>query len=85
MMSNSQALEQLLSMWAYWKKDKNTKFDHGLTKFKNMFQCLKDIRRWDVQDRLFETGILDAWQEDLKHDGNHLIQFEIELWFRKIH
>ena len=46
------------------------------------FVCLKDIRRWGVQDRIEETGVLDAWREDLVHDGDRAIRFEVELWFR---
>ena len=81
-MTNARALNELLSMWNRWQVDNNIKFDHGLNKFKDIFKRLKDIRRWDVQDRLLETGILEAWQEDLQHDGQRRIRFEIELWFR---
>lgn len=82
-MSNQQALRQLLSLWKKYKRGQ-TKFDRGLAKFKDMFKYLKDIRRWDVKDRLEETGIKKAWQEDMGHGfGDDFRRCEIELWFRK--
>ena len=26
--------------------------------------------------------MIDAWREDLEHDGGRLIRFEVELWYR---
>ncbi len=57
-------------------------FERGLTRFRDVFLCLKDIRRWSVRDRIEETGLLDVWREDLMHDGNRPVSFEVELWFR---
>ena len=83
-MSDQRGLEELLSLWKRYEKDENVKFSHGLNKFKNLFRWLKDIRRWDVEDRLKETGIKQAWQEDIEHGfGGDIRRCEIELWFRK--
>ena len=81
-MTNQQALEQMLSLWQRYHANPNMQFERGLTKFRDVFLHLKNIRRWDVQDRLLETGIIDAWREDLEHDGDRVISFEAELWFR---
>ena len=82
-MYNQKALQRLLSMWKRYRSGQ-TKFDHGLAKFKDMFKYLKTIRRWDVEDRLEETGIKQAWQTDIEHGfGDDLRRCEIELWFRK--
>lgn len=81
-MSNQQALREMLSLWRKYQKNPQMKFARGLTKFRDVFLSLKNIRRWDVQDRLLDTGILECWQEDLKSDGKRNIQFEVELWFR---
>ena len=81
-MTNQQALRELLSLWNRYKKDENMTFDHGFAKFRDVFLCLKDIRRWDVQDRLDETGVLDVWREDLEHLPDQPVRVEIELWFR---
>jgi hypothetical protein len=81
-MTNQRALDEMLSLWRRYQADPNMQFEYGLTKFRDVFLHLKSIRRWDVQDRLLETGVIDVWQEDLKYDGNRAILFEAELWFR---
>lgn len=81
-MTNQRALDDMLSLWQRYQNDQDMKFDHGLTKFRDVFLCLKEIRRWGVQDRIEETGVLDVWREDLEHDGDQPIRFEVELWFR---
>lgn len=83
-MTNQRALDEMLSMWRRYmdQDDPKQKFDKGLAKFREIFLRLKDIRRWGVKDRLLETGVIDAWQEDLEGDGDRLIRFEVELWFR---
>lgn len=81
-MTNQQALEQLLSLWRRYKDDPDMEFQYGLKKFAYVFDTLKDIRRWGVQDRLLETGLLDAWREDLAHDSDSPMRFEAELCFR---
>lgn len=81
-MTNQRALDEMLSLWHRYQADENMTFERGLTKFRDVFLCLKDIRLWGVQDRLEETGVLDAWREDLELDGNRAIRFEVELWFQ---
>lgn len=81
-MTNQRALDEMLSLWKRYQVDHNMIFERGLTKFRDVFLCLKDIRRWGVQDRIEETGVLDAWREDLEHGGDRAIRFEVELWFR---
>jgi Subtilase family. len=81
-MTNQRALEELVSLWASYQSDPNMTFAHGLTKFRDVFRTVKDIRRWGVEDRLLETGVLDAWRDDLKHHGDQPIRFEVELWYR---
>ena len=82
LMSNNRALEEMLSLWRRYQDDNKMKFDRGLGRFKQVFHCLKDIRRWEVQDRIGETGVFAAWLEDLEHDGDRPVRFEIELWCR---
>jgi len=81
-MTNQRALDEMLSLWRRYQADPNMQFERGLTKFRDVFLHLKSIRRWDVQDRLLETGVIDIWQEDLEYDGDRVIPFEAELWFR---
>ena len=87
-MSNQRALTEMLSLWQRYQNNPDLDFRdrqselRGLAKFRDVFQCLKCIRRWGVQDRIDESGVLDAWREDLELDGGRAIRFEIELWFR---
>jgi hypothetical protein len=84
-MSNSKAMNQLLSLWKKWrdggdKKGFKLSEKKGLEKFKSVFKQLRDIRLWDAQDRLDETGVIEAWNADLEL-GDEVVS-EIELWFR---
>lgn len=81
-MTNQQALQEMLSLWKRYQANPSMKFARGLTKFRTVFQNLRNIRRWNVQDRLIESGAISAWENDLKHCGNRCIRFETELWFR---
>uniref|UniRef100_UPI00106CE770 S8 family peptidase n=1 Tax=Pseudomonas aeruginosa TaxID=287 RepID=UPI00106CE770 len=85
-LTNQQALNELLSLWRHYKDqdDPKLKFDTGLTKFRDVFCHLLDIRRWGPADRLLETGVLDVWREELNDPDlqNRPVRFEAELWYR---
>ena len=78
--TNQTALQQMLSLWDDWQSD--NRLPHGLGKWKILFQQLRDVRRWGVQDRLHETGILDDWRERVEY-GQEVVPCEIELWHRR--
>ena len=83
-MSNKQAMEKVKSLWNQWdSRDKKLPRDFG--KWTDIFKCLKSVRRWDIQDRLRETGIIEYWKEELefKKDYASKIPFEIELWYKR--
>jgi hypothetical protein len=82
-MSNQRALDEMLSLWKNYKENSEFKFERGLTKFRDVFNCLYDIRRWGIQERLLETGLLEIWREELEQDPNRTVRFETELWFRE--
>lgn len=81
-MTNQTALTQMLSLWTQYQADTSMTFQHGLTKFRDVFLHLKDIRRWGVEDRLAEKEVFDIWQENLEFDSQRNIRFEAELWYR---
>lgn len=83
LVTNQQALRDMLSLWKRSKEEKDFKWKHGYTKFRDVFALCKDIRKWDVQDRLYETGAIDAWREELEHFPDDQIRMEIELWYRR--
>ena len=83
-MSNKQALEKVISLWNQWdSRDKKLPRPYG--KWGTIFKQVRTIRKWDIQDRLRETGIIEYWQEELelKKDSTLKIPFEIEFWYRR--
>jgi len=78
-LSNQQALQQMLSLWNSWKAGQALPWGFG--KWAELFSQLRDVRPWGARDRLHETGVLDDWRERVEHNAE-LIPCEIELWFR---
>jgi hypothetical protein len=80
--SDHRAWQELLRLWQRFKNGEA--MPHGLTKFRDLFDRLRDLRPWEDRDRLERTGVLAAWQEELADvpDGD-LVSFEVELWIRK--
>lgn len=84
--TNITAMNQLLSLWRLWIENPN--FDclrgenRGRGKFKEVFKLLKNIRKWDIQDRFEESNVLHIWEEDLQIAPDRVVRFEIELWYR---
>lgn len=81
-LSNHQALQQMLSLWNSWKAGQELPWGFG--KWSELFSQLRDVRPWGARDRLYETGVLDDWKERVEHNAE-LIPCEIELWFRADH
>lgn len=78
-LTNTVALSQLLSAWDAWSKGR---LPAALAPWREVFARLRQVRRWDVQDRLEETGILDEWRRELADELQYLSPFEVELWER---
>lgn len=81
-LSNHQALQQMLSLWNSWRAGQELPWGFG--KWSELFSQLRDVRPWGVRDRLYETGVLDDWKERVEHNAE-MIPCEIELWFRADH
>lgn len=79
-LTNQEAIEQLLSLWSRYQADPNVHFEQGLGRFKEVFDRLRDVRRWETKDRLAATGVLEYWKEMLEHEVDP-IRFEAELWY----
>jgi hypothetical protein len=77
---NQEALEQLLSLWSFWRSGHLPK---EFRSWRAVFSQLRDIRRWGVQDRLRETRILEYWRDRVAA-GYETVTIEIELWFRSL-
>ena len=80
--SNKQATDRLLNLWERYKAGKN--LERGYGRFKALFSYLITLRRWDVRDRLRDTGILKQWEEEytVKKSTDSYMDFEVELHYR---
>lgn len=84
-MSNNEAVQQLIRLFDQWVETPEMEFDHGLAKFRAAFNQLRTIRRWGPEDRIRETGLLDDWREKLEVIGQSFspVRVEVELWYRR--
>lgn len=81
-MANHAAMGELLSLWRNYSTDKKYRFPRGQTKWRDVFERLRDIRMWGVKERLRETGILEDWNHRLQQKVER-VRFEVEIWFRQ--
>lgn len=81
-LTNQQALSQILSLWNNYSSNEHFKFERGLTGFKHLFSTLKDVHQWGIQERIEDTGLLEEWSEELQDDQNNTVRTQIELFYR---
>ncbi len=82
-MTNAQAVTELVRLFKLWQADPSITFDRGLNPLKEVFGLLRAIRRWGPEDRIKETGLLEQWQEDIEVvQAQGVARVEIELWYR---
>jgi len=77
--TNQEALDQLLGLWQRYQQDPAGRMDHGLAPFKHVFEQLRDIRPWDVRDRV-DADMRMYWEDHVQL-GEPSIRFEIEAWY----
>jgi hypothetical protein len=83
LLSDRQAINELLSLWNSYGQDPSMVFQRGWTKFREVFSVLKDIRYWSSVDRINDTGVMEYWSETLEYAPDSPVKFEAELWFRR--
>ena len=81
-LTNLAALSQILSLWNHYKDDRHYNFPYGLTGFRQLFDQLKSVHQWGIQERIEDTGLLDDWRHDLQVAGNDQVKAQIELFYR---
>lgn len=81
-MSNSTAMQEVLSLWQQWTRQQ--RLPHGKGKWKDIFEQLRCIRSWGIEETLRETGMLDRWQDLLDPlNPDAMVTFQIELFYRQ--
>lgn len=81
-MSNQKAMDQLISLWERYAKGETNIFERGFAGLRDVFVHIKKIRRWGPEDRIYETNVMEYWNECLEIQDNQNIPFEIELFYR---
>jgi len=83
-LANNRALEEILSLWNQYSRDPDLQFPNGKTGLRDVFDNLVDMHFWGPTERIIETGLLEAWIEDLQLDPElSEVKCEIELFYRK--
>jgi hypothetical protein len=74
------ALRQIASLWRSWLSGRPLPI--GYTPWRDVFECLRDLRVWGPTDRVqtMDAGILE--EEIYGRDENELVPLEIEIVFR---
>jgi hypothetical protein len=78
--ANHQGLEGLLRRWEQWQTSPDHTLPTPYGALADFFQCIRALRWWGHKDRMQETGLLEAWTEDLKADPERAVRCEIEAW-----
>lgn len=78
-LSNQRSMNRMLHLWEQFQA--GAEFERGTTGFRDVFQWLKTIRRWNVEDRLDLSDMPNIWESQLE-GGEQNVKFEIELWYR---
>lgn len=81
-MANQAGIGELLRLWRIYLEGGDAAiFPYGLTRWRDVFSRLNDIRRWGSEDRVRETG-LDQDLDRRAALGQQIVGLELELWFR---
>lgn len=74
-MTNQQAMSQLLKLWELYREGKD--LGRGNTKWRDLFDYAKDIRRWGPRDRL-RPELIEDWRQE---GDTPSVPFRLEFWF----
>lgn len=77
MFTSVDAMRDLFRAWRSWQ---GGCLPEGLGYWGELFELLRDVRRWGREDRLREYGMEARWKERKEERLDAL--FEVELWFR---
>ncbi len=80
-MANQEAMGRIVSFWRQYQQDEDVRLPYGHARWKEVFRHLYRVRRWEPEDRLLETGLIDDWSARIE-EGREVLPAEIELWYR---
>jgi hypothetical protein len=81
-LSNERGLNELLALWQRWENGQGSL--RGKTTWRDLFNQIRSIRRWGIEETLRETGMIDRWRKLLDPiDPAQEIHCQIELFYRQ--
>jgi len=78
-LSDLQAIREILRLWRLYQEAGKDAFQRGLKKWPDVFDRLRDVRLWDISDRI-EPDTRSYWHQRLGA-GDTILRTEIELWY----
>lgn len=81
-LGNQRGLNELLYLWRRWEKGE--KLPHGKANWSNIFNQALRIRRWGIEETLYETNMIERWR-DLLDPVDSALEFhcQLELFYRR--
>jgi hypothetical protein len=76
---NFGAIEEFRKLFDIWRQE--APWPRGTTPWRDLFNCIREIRRWGAEDRLRDSGLKQDWQEAIEA-GVTTVRFEADFWFR---
>jgi len=81
-MGSEAGLQRILTLWRQWSDGQRLPL--GNAKWAEVFAQLRNIRRWDIEETLHETGMIDRWRDLLGEiEPDYEVPFQIELFYRR--
>ena len=74
-MVNQQGMNELLSLWKKQEQERQVP-----AKWRDVFKCLKNIRRWGIKETLIETGMKEYFENFL---DNQTASFQVECFYHQ--
>lgn len=78
-LTDQRAIEQILRLWADYQKRGRRAFAHGFKRWADVFDQLKEIRLWDLRDRL-DSDTRRYWTDRVEA-GDQFVRTEIDIWY----
>jgi hypothetical protein len=78
--TDRRGLEAIARLWSDYQASEGKRLPHSFGKWRDLFSQLRQVRFWDTEDRLRDTGLLENLQFDLAHTQDP-VRIEAELWF----
>lgn len=84
-LAEQRAIAQLRQLWLLYSRmvrGEVVAFPRGQAVWRELFAHLRDVRLWNVNDRMSDSGLAEIWSERIA-EGSETVRMEVELWYRQ--